>query len=474
VVAALAILASRWQIEPLHYLGVPAYFIGTAILGASVVGHEYTHRTLASMLALPVPRWRWWSAKLAILATMLATLMGLAMGFLPLDRGDQSIGISLFVLPPLVALFVTPWLTMATASPTAAAVLAFSAMGGSLALGEWIGVLRHGFTPAADAFRIAFMWWALGGLSLIGAVMGWRSFLTLEVPDPSGDDIQLPIGSRRGLAALTRRPALAALVGKELRLQQLSLVVAVIFSGIYVVVALTTRRVDHSLMVANVLLTFYVVVIPIVIGSAAVAEERRFGMLGAQLLLPVAVAAQWAVKATVTLALAVALGLLLPLALALALMTTAQPPPPSGVGLYAMAPQWFIFAGGFTAVALYMSTLARSGLRAMVLSIAAIPVLAYVSMEVAANGIGRPVFTAVYNARAPHAGRMVMFSSVGVGGWLFAVALISFVLFALVLAFFNFRRVDRSAMRVAAHAGIAVTVILAFTVALSVCLALAF
>ena len=53
VACALAILASRWQIEPLTYLGVPAYLIGTAGLGAWMMGHEYAHGTLPSMLTLP-------------------------------------------------------------------------------------------------------------------------------------------------------------------------------------------------------------------------------------------------------------------------------------------------------------------------------------------------------------------------------------------------------------------------------------
>ncbi len=464
VVAAFAIVASHWQIDALRYLGVSAYFIGTAVLGAWALGHEYTYRTLPFMLALPVPRWRWWAVKLTVLAPMLATLTGLAWVFLPLDRGDQSLGLALFVLPPLVALFVAPWLTMATGSPTAAAVLAFSAMGGSLALGELIGVLRPEFTSEAHAFHVAFIWWAAGGLALVGAVMGWRSFRTLEAPDGPGEDIQLTIGRRRARQSVTRSPALAALVGKELRLQQLSLVVAVTFSAIYVVVALTTRRVDQDLMLANVLLTFYVVVIPIVLGSAAVAEERRFGMLDMQLLLPVGVAVQWAIKAAVTLGLAVALGLLLPIAL----MTAAQPARRGYLGLLIMAPQWLVFAGCFTAVALYVSSLTRSGMRAMVLSIAVIPVLAYFSMVVAANGIGRRVFTAVYAAR-PHVRPMAMLSDVSP----FVITLAGFVLLALTLAGANFRRVDHGALHVAAQAGIAATVILAYTVALSAWLALA-
>ncbi|HEX4566058.1 MAG TPA: ABC transporter permease, partial [Vicinamibacterales bacterium] len=95
---ALAIVASRWQIEPFRYLGVPAYFVGTAGLGAWVMGHEYSHGTLASLLSIPVPRHRIWTAKLVVVAPLLAALAALGAFFVPVEFGDQKFGVALFVL----------------------------------------------------------------------------------------------------------------------------------------------------------------------------------------------------------------------------------------------------------------------------------------------------------------------------------------------------------------------------------------
>ena len=212
---ALAIIASRWEVGPLPYLGVPAYFIGTAGLGAWIMGHEYSHGTVASLLTLPVPRRRVWAVKLAVAAPMLAALAVLAHQFVRLDQGDLKLSAALFVLPPLVELFVAPWLTIVTRSPLAGVVFTFAALGGSLAAGEWIGDWLYGFTNAVDAFRIAFMWWALGGLSAVGAILGWRTFATLEVHEGRGADVELPFAPGRTPAAAAvagRRPLLRLIV----------------------------------------------------------------------------------------------------------------------------------------------------------------------------------------------------------------------------------------------------------------------
>jgi hypothetical protein len=56
----------------------------------------------------------------------------------------------------------------------------------------------------------------------------------------------------------------------------------------------------------------YFALLPLLIGSLASAQERQFGTLESQAMLPVSYAQQWAVKAGVVLALALVLGALIP------------------------------------------------------------------------------------------------------------------------------------------------------------------
>ena len=56
----------------------------------------------------------------------------------------------------------------------------------------------------------------------------------------------------------------------------------------------------------------YFALLPLLMGSLSSAQERHFGMLQSQAMLPVPRAQQWAVKASVVLVLALVLGVVLP------------------------------------------------------------------------------------------------------------------------------------------------------------------
>src|SRR5262249_18835440 len=62
-------------------LGVGVYFLGAAGLGALALGHEYSHRTLGTMLAQPIGRRRVLTVKLAVLAVALLALAAVAARF---------------------------------------------------------------------------------------------------------------------------------------------------------------------------------------------------------------------------------------------------------------------------------------------------------------------------------------------------------------------------------------------------------
>ena len=446
-VAAAGLLAAAFDVYPLNTLGVPLYFIAVAALGAFSIGHELAYGTLGTALTLPVPRWRIWTSKLAVLLPMLAVLFVLADWRFTLNRGDRVFGSALFWLPAMGALFIAPWLTMLTRSPLAGTVFTIGIIGASMALGDWIGVALYGFTREVDAFRVAFLWWTLGILSLVGAVAGWRTFARLEVTGDRGADVQLLTArpaAAGSTAALRRRHPIAALVRKELRLQQLALVVSAIYIAACFGVLLSGAS-DRAVTLLSVFSTFYVVSLPVLIGSLAVGEEQQFGTHDTQLLMPMKASVLWAVKVSAAMLLSLMLAIAMPM-----LLTSLFPPqaPNLQVGLGMPKPQMFVIVLGFTSVSLYVSTLARSGLTALVYSIGAILGLGYFILRIGLQ-IAVETHTMVH-ARGDRWRAEWLYA----GTPLWVVPLAGFVLLVVWLALRNYRYADRSARRVAWHAAI--------------------
>jgi hypothetical protein len=477
VVCAIVILASRWQVDPFNILGLPAFLIGTTGLGAWVMGHEYADRTVAGLLTLPVTRRRVWTVKLAVAAPMLAALAVLALLFVPHHPGELETRAAMFVLPPIVALFVAPWLTMLTRSPLAGAVFAFAALGGSLAAGEWIGDWLYGFTKAVDAFRVAFLWWTLCGLSAAGAVLGWRTFATLEVHEGHGADVELPITARRTArtAVVTRRRPLLRLIVKELRIQQLAIVVAALWAVAYVIIIvsgvlrpLPSHPADVPAGLA-IVQAFCSLFLPAVIGSLACAEERHFGTLDCQLLLPMRSSTQWIVKSATAFGLAVLLAVFLPLVLARAVGGRFLLAGPRNDMI--SVPLIIVFV--VTSISLYVSTLARSGLRALMISIAVVFTFGLVMTRVLVSGLSRRVFQMVLAARPAHThySRLMGITYV-VDPLLSGLALLTILM--VVLALPNFRYVARRPAIIAMHAALAIAGVIACDVLVSAITALRF
>src|SRR5207237_8080492 len=104
------------------------------------------------------------------------------------------------------------------------------------------------------------------------------------------------------------------LAKKELRPQQMTFamvaVYALIWTGLTVAGRLNVDFAKEFPMRGVGML--YFALLPLLMGSLASAQERHFGMLHSQAMLPVPRAQQWAVKASVVLVLAVVLGVVLP------------------------------------------------------------------------------------------------------------------------------------------------------------------
>ena len=438
-VAAIAVIACG-LVRDLYPFGIPAYFVGAGTLGAMSMGHEYSHRTLSTLLTLPVSRRRILLTKLVVLAAFLSLLAIMAALVLPFWREALTFRATVLWLPFFTALFMTPYLTTITRSPVGGAVFTMGIAGMLLIVGDWLGVARYGYTREVDAFRVAFVWRAEIMLCAASAVLMYGTFTRLQTQEGSGPALDLSPRRASTSLSLTRRSVTRLLVEKELGLQQLAFAVAALYFGLYLVTVVRTRSQSFHSEAIFIVSMLYGGVVAVIIGAVASAEERHLNTLDAQLLLPARTSQQWAIKLAVVLGLTFVLGILWP-----ALLASIFPPERLDwtraiLSSRSVGPVLGLMA--VTTVSLYVSTLCSSGLWAVLLSVPA----------------SFAVLTFVLKLRAIMEG--VLYSLPGradatIVGW--ALALMTMAVMALVLrlALENHRSADRRGSRVAGQVAIA-------------------
>jgi len=351
--------------------GVLAYVVGSVALGAQSMGHEYSQRTLSVLLSQPAERRALLLAKLTVLAVMLAALAALADGVLftmagfELPSADRLKPLLLF--PALCGLLVAPWMTMLGRSGLAGVVFTIAIPGAILVLTEAIGASAYGGASSqVDDFRLAVWPKAMLVFCAVGAVLGWRTFMHLEAVDGSGEDIRLT--RRRAVSPSRGGSRMWRLAKKEFHLQQLTLVLVGLYLAWWIAAGAVKHFVpdfeDFALVPATML---YLVLLSMLAGSLASAEERQLGTLEWQMLLPMAAWQQWLVKAGTVLALAFACGIGLPALLFYFEASGSGFRDPSGVWRPTV-----IMIVLFTTGSLYVSSLSTSGIRALVAAFPAV------------------------------------------------------------------------------------------------------
>ena len=384
--ACLCVVGASAVIRDSRLIGLAllAYGLGSIALGAQSMGHEYSSRTLGMLLAQPSERRRILLVKFAVLASMLVTLTLLAWAvFLRPDeivrynvRPEIWRGSSTLLLAVPLSLFVAPFLTMLCRGPLAGMVFTVGAPGLLLIAGDLIGLQRYGLDGGAliDAFKLKVLWWGTIAGSAIAALASWRMFMRLEAIDGRGSDLSMdwlyghPPDETHPAAAVRVRHPVWLLVNKELRLQQMTFVVA----GLYVlswtgVSLLRAYRPDFPEVPLASLGVLYCVLLAGLIASLASAEERQLGTIEWQMLLPMPAWQQWSIKVGTVLALMVVLGIGLPVGLWYL--------NPSAAELRLPARAWreiMVVLVWLTTSSLYISSLSGSGVKAAVFNIPAL------------------------------------------------------------------------------------------------------
>ena len=372
-VAMLAVVGARalqdYTSEPVVLF---ALALGCVALGSQLFGQEFGHRTLGLLLAQPLSRRVLFLIKAGVLAVLVLSLVAFSAALLSdVPRGKFKGGLELqwTLMISMAGFALAPCFTLVTRSGFAGLVFSVAVPGFIALISELAAIRWYGYDAAAqiDAIRGVGLWRGMLVVSTAAAIASWWLFMRIEDSDGRRRELQMPSWlTRSGTSAVglsTRHPLLQLAI-KELHLQQMAFVVAGLFclaAGALLLSQDINAARPSTIMEAVV--GMYVAVIALIVGSLASAEERQFGTLQSQMLLPVPARTQWLVKAGMALALVTVLGLGLP-----ALMLWAGG---------ARVPSWRItlripfMLVGLTSVAIYVSSLSSSGVRAIVGAMAA-------------------------------------------------------------------------------------------------------
>ncbi len=370
----------------------PAAILGTLApiaLGAMAMGHEYRHRTVTTLLALPVGRGGLLATKAVALGVLLLALAGAAWWV-----GART---PWLLLPLALGFCLAPWFTLLTRSELGGMVFACAVPALLLLVGELAADEAYGsyFEPRGAAYLLRTNVVAIGtaALCVIAAADTVRRFLALQVIDGFQSLVASPaVGGARAVT-VQRRPTnvYVALVKKELRLQTLPIVVASAFGlGWWLIQLSSSGGGDTNVIVRSgeVLLPLFALLLAILTGAVASADERHLGVWAAQTLLPVPMWRQWVVKVAVVLGLA--------FTFALVFVDWQATRWRFGVGT-SFSISLPLFAAGAAALSLYVSSISNRGVTALLVSAGA--ATCWLTVTAVLAGIsGRWVFGTAWQA----------------------------------------------------------------------------
>lgn len=360
--------------DEVSYLMSFCMFVGGVMLGVEAFGREFHQKTSTLWMALPMARASLWRFKLlplsgAVAGVVLlhwAVLLGVApwRGFYP---GAWEVVRTLVGITVGAALGVC-W-SLVLRQTWAALWMALIVPGALMLLIQLLVVV---FWPAGEygkavstpnmAGMFAFGFCTLGIIAMVAAR---RGFNRLEDLGPVGEDVQLRLPSRlrlwgeadvqsdeHGLSA-TR-----ALWWKEFRLQQVNITLAGGFAVIMLLVQvlrqvamrMPERFGPNDIEVFDYLWALWSL-LPLTIGLASLAEERRLGVDAWQETLPVSRRRRWWIKVGATYGIAFIIGVLVPV---VGESITRSDPVVNMMVFHCLA--WLIM----TTAGIYVSSLARN------------------------------------------------------------------------------------------------------------------
>ena len=326
--AMLLAIAPAWIIQYFFaYQGgvddvPPPFFImlGMLFLGVDSFGQEFSFKTFSSLLSQPVTRTRIWWIKISVLAiAFVSTLVGALVSwdlFVDWHPAYSSHFLSAFNAMPLWMLVFFGgglWATLLLRQVTGA--FWFSLLVPATIFVFVTELTEHFNCSQKNADYI--LGFVFATYSIAGFFWARRLFLRAQDVAWTGGTITLPawrfFGARIASRAESRRRGpLAALLRKELQLHQANILIAVMVLALHLA-SVVIRKIHPSFENPNVKFILEMVwalwlLMPLLIGSAAIAEERRLGVVESQLCLPLSRRTQFFAKFSVALVLSLVLG----------------------------------------------------------------------------------------------------------------------------------------------------------------------
>ena len=446
---------------------------GVLAIAAMSLGQELTHGTFPALLVQPIDRRRVLWTKLAVLAGVviaLGLLADLAFADWRFARAGRTTRTFLIWGPPIVGIGLVPLLTLLSRKPLGGAVFAVAIPGLILVVAQRL----FPYEPQA----IAVAW----DVTLIACACGLAALVYVFPRAEVAGDHQSPRRSSAAPASPTAARTAPAprhwawfAVWNELRLQQLTLAV----SGLFVLLGaaiVILQRMDPPYAGPGIgaLAAIHGIVIAIIAGSRASAEERQLGVIAAQALRPKPAWQPWVIKVLVTVGLALTLSVVLPW-----LFRFVDADSTTYVTEYSRnslhpARNWFgleseYFVGVVVAAAgaLYVSTLSSNSLWALLacLPTAGGVLLGAMAVEPVIQALRQAYWAQVNSAITPEmlrhprdASWRVYLENISrienVQVYLSLGLIVSFSLFVLYLAHRNHRTLERGTSRIALQAGL--------------------
>ena len=379
---SVAVLLALVQaiIRPYNFYAACLLFFGLTIMALTTIGRETSLNTFSLLLAQPAERMRIWQTKLSVLAFAFLTVFGvwlvafgIAFMHSPVEVSDQSSSYHLFITICLIATATFTgglWTTLLLRQLAAAfwlTLLVPAVLSGTA--GAFLAQTESNNTVIA-VLCVIFAIYSVGGF-----LFARRLFFRAQDAGWSGGVISLPewkfFAARSGNAVSTRnRKPIFALLKKELQLHQVSLLGACVLLALHIFVIVLRKCHPFAKDSIGELLTsiFWMLwlVMPVIIGGMAVAEERRLGVMEGQLCLPVSRRIQFAIKSFRALFLGIFLGGVMPILLEGIAIEFGAPNPmftpaySGAFGVLLFQLSIVAFSALLVLTSLFASTLARS------------------------------------------------------------------------------------------------------------------
>jgi ABC-type transport system involved in multi-copper enzyme maturation permease subunit len=315
--------------RPYDFYIASLLFFGLTIMSLSTIGRETSLNTFSSVLAQPAERIRIWQVKLSVLAAAFLTvffvwLVAFCIAFINsnVDVSDRENSYNLFITVCLIATATFTgglWTTLLLRQLAAAFWLTLLV---PAVLSGLSGVFL--VNSESDSLVIAVLSVVIGIYSIAGFFFARRLYFHAQDVGWSGGVITLPewklFSARPATSEEVReRKPIFALLKKELLLQQGVLTgaigVLVLHAGIIGLRAVHHFQKDSAGDELTSIIWMAWLVLPALLGSIAVAEERKIGVVESQFCQPVSRRVQFTIKFLVTLFLGIFLGGVMPMLL---------------------------------------------------------------------------------------------------------------------------------------------------------------